>query len=379
MATSSYWCAMTTRDAAQEGGDAVGIFSQLRGEGDEPSDASVAMPDDHDPLTTAEEPGVPDGRGEGRGRITRRGFLGGTAAAGAAAAAAGYYFTGGPHFLRHAGLLQRHGGPAGHAELTGTQSSTPAIDAGYDLMIQVERDADLVLLDFYFYNFTVGTNGFGTTSLIPTAPDNHVIVRFPPQAIAEGVYWEVANPATQEFCDPSPILSAMSGQSQLSFQFGTTDWIALPNMTPDDLLNWSGWPLQVALPAQVPQTPVYNPWNGHSYYPYPVAPGPFDTFVEFPYCMFLAPSVFVPPTPGFTNGGFYTEVSNVVAPVTSAAGVVDVFTSAVIQGPYEPGETGMQTGLVALWSNDLTGPWGTPGTNIDATPEAAIFYGTQIA
>ena len=81
---------------------------------------------------------------------------------------------------------------------------------------------------------------------MPTTVDNWIIVQFPPQAIGEGVYNERSYPPPKSTLDSPPMLSVLSGPSQLAFydpqgcrrsRFTT--------MTVDDLLDWSTWTLLV--------------------------------------------------------------------------------------------------------------------------------------
>lgn len=276
--------------------------------------------------------------------------------------------------------------------------ATPPIDPSWDYFIQVERDTDLCLLDFYFYGFEVGTNTFGDPAFLATGSPSTVIVRFPPQHIGEGVYPasnfntgpNSTSAPTYLFCDPSPILSGLSGPSQLSFSWPSFDSnplygnIPLSNpMQYSDLLNWSGWQLNVPTVAQwpFPLQPYTGP-TGSKGLPIPFAPGPFDTFVEFPYALMLAPSLFNPAAN--QAEGYNTYFSNRITPLTSGAGVTDVFASSLQQPHYYQGADSVP-GLVAIWANDLTGPllecqigagactWGYSTT--DMTPETHIQYG----
>src|ERR1700739_4475299 len=55
-----------------------------------------------------------------------------------------------------------------------------------DLVISAERGDDLLLLDFLFYGFELAAGN--PPAITPASADNVLVVQFPPQAIAEGVY-----------------------------------------------------------------------------------------------------------------------------------------------------------------------------------------------
>jgi hypothetical protein len=273
---------------------------------------------------------------------------------------------------------------------------TPPIDSSWDYFVQVERDVDLCLLDFYFYDFEVGTNTFGNPALLATGSPSTVIVRFPPQHIGEGVYPasnfntgpNSTSAPTYLFCDPSPIMSGLSGPTQLSFSFPSFDSEPLEGNIPlsdpmqyADLLDWTGWQLNVPTVAQWPMPlETYSGPTGSLGLPLPVAPGSFDTFIEFPYALILAPSLFNPAAN--PEVGFNTFFSNRVTPLTSGALVTDVFASSLQQPFYFQGSESVGAGLVAVWANDLTGPELGCGiactygyTVTDMTPTFGIQYG----
>jgi hypothetical protein len=351
-------------EAGSPGGPDVGLDAAAGDEGDQDSEVTLE---------------------ERRRAISRRGFLGGTAAV-AGVAAAGYFGRNQGLVQVPSGWLPHNTGQTAHLSPATSPTETPPFDPSYDFILQVERESDLVLLDFIFYGFQVNTGmyfGHTQTVIAPTRANNVLLIRFPPQSIAEGVYWNPApqsppnppNPTGLQF-DPPPILSAVSGPSQLSFTFPTNSYIPLPTMTAADLLNWSGWALNVPIPAQVPQISTYVPWNGQYAYTNPYAPGPYDTYIEFPYCLFLAPSVFTPNAP--VGEGFATEWSNRLEPLTSSARVTDLWTSALSQPPYYSTETSFQWGLCAIWAADFNFPaagFSTNGGGVDVTPEQIIFYG----
>lgn len=311
-------------------------------------------------------------------RVTRRGFLGGTAAL--AGTAAITYFATGPASLapRPRGTRPSHPSRTG-AHVEEVVPGSPPLDPSYDFKISVERDTDLCVIDFFFYNFEVGTSPFGGPAIVPTDTPNYVIIRFPPQHIAEGVYPSPSSSPdpTGLFCDPQPILSALSGPSQLSYSFGMDGWISLPTMTAADLLDWSGWSLNVPVVAQVPQATVFVPGTGQYAYYTAVPPGSFDTYIEFPYALFLAPSYYNQSGVGYDPEGFNTDVSNQLQPLTSSAGISDLFTSRVTQTPFHLNESNPQVGMCAIWAAGMPGPYSTNNETTDMTPEIVIFYGAQ--
>jgi hypothetical protein len=358
----------------------VGIFEYFQ-------KAAQGPPSDGEPgrLLTAEE----DVLGRASGTFSRRLFLeASTVVAGAGAYAYLVRLPGG-RFLKDA---------LSHPVVPRAASATPAVDPGWDYFVQVVRDTDLCLLDFYFYGFDVGVDGFGRPAFKATgsaSSPSTVLVRFPPQHLAEAAYpasnlnTGPGSPSapTYLFCDPSPILSGLAGQTQLSFNFGSSGEIPLSNpMKYEDLLNWSGWQLNVPLVAQWPPPPPPDGAMAGPLGVYPTAPGPMDTFIEFPYALLLAPSVWNP-FPG-SSLGYTTGFSNKVDPLTSSAGVTDIFASSLQQPGYTEGLPSVLPGLSAVWTNDLSGPYlfSSGGSDerqmgsayytlTDVTPQTHIQYG----
>lgn len=231
----------------------------------------------------------PNSRGPGGllGRpVTRRSFI-----AGAAGLAGAAYITN----LVGAGPLAW--GPF-RALVAGAGTVSPPSRTP-DFTIAAEREADLVLADFRFYGFSMQTPK-GVPTLVPTvssgagpgnATSNVIVVTLPPQCIGEAAYF--VSPSAGDYqsqaplpVDPPPIVSAVAGPSRLCFTLPAGANVPLPNMSVDDLLDWSSWSLLVPTTAQV------NP-PGPNGYPLPYAPGPFETAIEFPYALFLSPVVFV--------------------------------------------------------------------------------------
>lgn len=311
----------------------------------------------------------------GAGTFSRRRFLAASTVMAGASTYAYLVRLPAPRLLKHA---------LDHVVVPQAATATPAIDPSWDYFVQVVRDTDLCLLDFYFYRFEVGTDGFGRPAFLATgsaSSPSTVLVRFPPQHIAEAAY-PASNINTKPnspsaptflFCDPSPILSGLAGQTQLSFNFGSNGEIPLSNpMKYEDLLNWSGWQLNVPLVAQ---SPPPTPPDGATAGPlgvYPTAPGPMDTFIEFPYALLLAPSVWNP-FPG-SSQGYTTGFSNTVDPLTSSAGVTDIFASSLQQPGYTEGLPSVLPGLSAVWANDLSGPFIFSSGGSDERQMGSVFY-----
>lgn len=340
--------------------------------------------------TAAVAAGVEDVVAKRRG-LSRRRFLGGTAGLSGAALAA-YVVSANP--LHGTSKLPLASTLASRlqqiAEATGPHASSPhSVPNYWDFFIQVEREADLAVMDFVFYDFSVTTTDSGT-SLTPNGDGAIVIVRFPPQSIGEGCYLypDVQgpnNPTGLDF-DPPPILSAVSGPSQLVFVFSADMSIPLPTMQAADLLDWDGWQLQVVPVAQL--APPTIGATGGSSYPIPTLPGPFDTYIELPYALYLSPVIWA--TPGIL-GRFDTEVTNRVQPLTSSKKVTDLFYTTMHQEPFITFDNGASSAVypvdssdeallvAAIWCDDFPGRYQpTYNPNTDATPWTHIHYGEPI-
>jgi hypothetical protein len=240
-----------------------------------------------------------------------------------------------------------------------------------DLTLSVERDADLCLLDFFFYDFMVDTSS-SPTKLTPTSADNTIIVRFPPQAIGEAAYIspQPVNDNTGLDLDPPPVLSALSGPSQVAFALDPDLSIPLPTMTATDLLEWSGWHLTVPASAQVD-------FNKHGTQPSP--PQPLDTAIEFPYALYLSPTQWIGDSGEV--GSFTNSFVNRATPLVGPFGVTDLFTSVLtrsltvvkVDGGFA--DLAYPPELVATWAKDITGYDPGATNRFDATPIGAISYG----
>jgi len=316
-------------------------------------------------------PGVPQGASSVHWRISRRGFLG------AAAATAGAATSANASEVDPTSALEAAAADLAARRLDHT-TPTP------DLQLTVERDTDLLLLDFLFYGFTLDKASH-PHALVPKNSRNVIVVRFPPQAIGEAAYLDpqpstpkdpIGNP-TQLPIDPPPVLSAVSGPSQLAFTLQPGQRIALKTMTAADLLDWSSWTLTTPVVAQVKGLTISTDGRrNHTVipaprFPYPSAPGPYDTAIEFPYAMYLAPTVYVSGSPLF---GFTTSFTAPMTPAVSPAGV-GALAATVLHRVGTIGAIPQTPQVSAVWARDLKG-W--PSVTNDVTPETRIFYGQQI-
>ena len=234
-----------------------------------------------------------------------------------------------------------------------------------DFAIAAERDTDLILLDFSFYGLSV-TPAAGTSpaSISPYTADNFIVVQFPPQAIGEATYpWQGDDLPV----DPAPVLSDLSGPSQLVFQLQVGQTIPLPNMNIpgkaiEDLLDWSGWTLLVPPVAQVQGPFIIEPVPPPRV-PFPTPPTQFQTFIEFPYDLFLAPTVYITNSPVIS--GFTTTFTSRAEPLVSEAGVADLWSAALSGAPLGnpvilPGQTPpppFVPQVSAVWAVDNPDPF----------------------
>jgi len=268
-------------------------------------------------LSRAEGPTDEVGREEDpavrRGGFTRRRLLTGGAAASLAAVLAGR--PDGP-----AQLLMSLARDVGGIPIPKEEPKT--------FTFSVEREADLVLLDITFYGFYLNSGGGEVTSLVPGGSDNVVVVQFPPQAIGEASYHYIGEPW---WVDPPPVLSAVAGPSRLAFTLNSGQQVDFPTMTPADLLDWSSWTLLVPEVAQVDEseleridarssasrsnvTPASAP-------PKPPEPSDMVTSIEYPYALFLAPTVYT----GGPFFGFTTTFSGRKEPLVGEPGPAGSF------------------------------------------------------
>lgn len=136
--------------------------------------------------------------------------------------------------------------------------------------ISVLRPADMLALEFRFVNLKLNRLGRDGLSLKreDSQRDAFVVVRFPPQAIAERAYRDPG-----ETPEAPPVPSRASGESWLAFKIPTT--ISAIPYTLDGLLDWQNW------------EPVATPYRGD-----PTARATSDspvTAIEAPYRLYLSP------------------------------------------------------------------------------------------
>lgn len=242
--------------------------------------------------------------------------------------------------------------------------------------LSADRDTDLLQADFTFCGFTVDKTST-PTKLVATATqtsDNWigVVVQLPPQAIGEADYdWPQTRPVPP--FDPTPVLSQVSGPSQLAFTFTTGDKIPLPTMTVADLIDWSGWELNVP-PTAIAGTGAQSPTE----------PTAIQTAIECPLALFLAPVVhgrtaahdFAAgriPLPSFTTTQFENRTEPFVSSghvtecwTTSLTGTRTIFTArGSVTSPIVPS-------VAAVWASDYS----TDPNNLapNATPQLNIQY-----
>jgi hypothetical protein len=217
----------------------------------------------------------------------------------------------------------------------------------------VEREADLALVDMTFHNFLLNHGPGEVTSLVPAGSSNVIIVQLPPQAIGEAIYHYAADGHEPPwYVDPPPVMSAVSGPSRLCFTLDTGQQVDFPTMTAADLLDWSSWTLLVPAVAQVNEggfeafsepfdrtaanparLPDAKPDSSH-----PAKPGEFVTSIEYPYALFLAPTV----DTGRGLFGFTTKFNGRTEPLvgehqagSSTTGISDLWTTALEVSTYD--------------------------------------------
>jgi hypothetical protein len=234
------------------------------------------------------------------------------------------------------------------------------------LTLTAERDTDLFLADFSFYGFTVDKTST-PTSLVATAvqtKDNWigVVVQLPPQAIGEADY-DYPSTAAIPF-DPTPVLSQVAGPSRLAFTFTTGDRIPLPTMKVADLIDWSGWNLNVPATAST-----------GSGFDSAIKPTPIQTAIESPLALYLAPVVDGEPEIIFDH--FTTQFENRTEPFVSSEQITECWTTSLTGTETTIGLGGRTTATIvpsvaAVWADDyLAG-------SASATPEQFIQYDEYI-
>jgi len=221
----------------------------------------------------------------------------------------------------------------------------------------VERESDLLLLDISFHGFTYGVSE-NLAYLEPGGTGSVIVVKFPPQAIGEAAYSYAPPPDTWSV-DPPPVLSLVSGQSQLCFT--TSEKIVFSNPpVVTDLLDWSAWTLLVPAVAEVTvPAPTSRPAPSG-----PLA-GTLVTYIEYPNELFLAPTVY---TSGPAADAFTTTFVPRVTPPAAVGGVTDLFTATLQQtAGASGGGAALVAQMVAAWSGDYD-------KATSDTPETRIEY-----
>lgn len=313
------------------------------------------------------------GDGSPERQLTRRVFIGGSAAL-AGSAYLATLIGGGPLGLNPFRVL-----------VAAAETISPPSKVA-DFTIAAERDIDLVLLDFKFYGFAL-QKVKGVATLVPTVSSsadtgdftsNLIVVQLPPQSIGEAAYPVKPNAVTAQSAaplpvDPPPIVSAVAGPSRLCFTLQSGVTVPLPTMTVDDLLDWSQWTLVVPTTAQV------NP-PGPNGYPTPYEPGPFETAIEFPYSLFLAPVVFV--SAGTISAhelspAYHTFFSARAKPLYNGP-IADLWTASLGRNNSLAGQLTHQATppaqVAAVWAYDYYYEANFAPPPPSATPADEIFY-----
>jgi hypothetical protein len=215
-----------------------------------------------------------------------------------------------------------------------------------DISLTVERDVDLLALEFQFFGFTLQSGQ--PPAIVPTTNNNTIVVTFPPQTIGEAVYpYSGSGPFA---VDPPPILSDLGAPSRLAFTLNPQQRIPLPTMTAADLLSWDSWFLKVAPAAEsdnVSRREDPNPIR---------AINPDETQIECPYALYLSPT---------DLAGFHHRLQPLTIDDTGFGGAVtDCWTTAL---------TAADQRIVAAYARDY------PGSGVaDATQEMVIDYQAHI-
>jgi hypothetical protein len=291
-------------------------------------------------------------------RVNRRQFLGGAAASSLGVA-----------ILRHdrdlSTQLRDIAAALDLPHSVGVQPAEPTVT------FSVARQADLCLLDFTFYGFTL-VKGTKYPSLVATTKKTStnwigVVVQFPPQSIGEASYESPQSPSSKPPFDPVPVLSEVAGPSRLAFTFATGDKVPLPTGDAADLLNWTSWQLSVS-PSVLSGSGV----------DVPEAPTSWQCAVEAPLDLVLSPVAYS------ASSQYNAYFTNRTLPVISPSLVVECWTTALATTYYEPiivvesptsahpriREPGLARSVTpsvgAVWSDDYD------ATSL--TPEGQIVY-----
>ena len=226
------------------------------------------------------------------------------------------------------------------------------------LRFSADRDTDLLLADFSFYGFTVDKTST-PTSLVATATqtsDNWigVVVQLPPQAIGEADYDWPQHPLHPLSTQP-PCFPRSRARVRLAFTFTTGDRIPLPTMTVADLIDWSGWQLNV------PSTAVTGT-GAQS----PTEPSTIQTAIECPLALFLAPVVDGRTTlPGsfagqiIVHSSFATQFENRTEPFVSSGKVTECWATSLsgnrtILSPRGTVTSAIVPSVAVVWASDYS-------------------------
>jgi hypothetical protein len=243
-------------------------------------------------------------------RVNRRQFLGGAAASSLGVA-----------ILRHdadlSTQLREIAATLDHPHSIGVQPAGPT------LSFSVAREADLCLLDFTFYGFTL-VKGTKHPSIVATTKKVStnwigVVVQFPPQSIGEASYESPQSPTSNPPFDPVPVLSQVAAPSRLAFTFATGDKVPLPTGDAVDLLNWTAWQLSVS-PSMLAGSGVVDPES----------PTSWQCAIEAPLDLTLSPVAY---PSGAANNSYFT---NRTSPLVSPNLVVDCWTTSLAATYREP-------------------------------------------
>jgi hypothetical protein len=285
--------------------------------------------------------------------MSRRTLLGSSAAAAAAAYVASFSSSPVARYLDGVDVRLVDEAPSPHS--TGT---------GNGIFFHVERDSDLLLLDFGFYGFKLDTSSH-PVALVPTTVDNWIIVQFPPQAIGEGVYNEKVYPPPKGTLDSPPVQSVLAGPSQLAFSIRKGLTVPLTTMTVEDLLDWSTWTLLVPPVAIMNELVDGKP-------PLPSFPKGNTTLIECPYGLYLSPVVnpgeIRPRIPGTTS--WKTSFAGTVQPKVSADGVTEcwparlTYSEQLTVDGHVVRQTPLEPEVSAVWCRELELYANTSGTGV---------------
>jgi hypothetical protein len=231
--------------------------------------------------------------------------------------------------------------------LSGRPLPASVVGASPTIALTAERHTDLALIDFTFYGFAV--DRISTPPALEVIAKESantwigVVAQLPPQAIGEANYIYPQTQSPLSF-DPTPVLSQVAGPSRIAFNFEPGDRIPLPTMTVADLLDWSNWNINVQPQAVVGSgSTTVGP------------PGQFDTAVEAPLSVYLAPVT-------SSAGPAFAQFNNRTEPLFVNE-VSDCWTTTL----------GGSGGLVsAVWSPDFGYD---SATSLGSLPETGILYG----